>query len=111
MQGLPAIIVGILWYALFYLRHTTAPTAGFAEFTAPAPLGRLFRRGGGAVRISALVVQVWAVALAVTGVLAVVGVVPDERAPSVLLGVTQYGVMGIGLLWLVIVWLGRGRHS
>lgn len=111
MDGLPAVVVGVLWYALFYLRHSTAPTAPFAEFQPPRPIGHIFRRGGGSLRLSALAIQLWAVALAAVGVLAMGEIVPNEQAPRLLLSIAQYGIFVVGAVWLLVIWFGRSTRK
>jgi hypothetical protein len=33
--------------------------------------------------------------------------IPRERAAGILLSVTQYGILVVGVVWLLVVWLGR----
>ena len=61
------------------------------------------------MRISAVSIQVWAVVLAVVGILALAGAIPHDEAPGVLLVVVQYGILAVGAVWLAIVWFGRSR--
>ena len=110
MDGLPAVVVGVLWYALFYLRHTTAPTAQFAEFRPPQLVRQLFRRGDGPLRLTALAIQLWAVALVGVGASAISGAIPREQAPGLLLSVAQYGIFAVGAVWLAVLWFGRSRN-
>jgi hypothetical protein len=109
VTGIPAILIGVLWYGLFYLRHSTAPTAPFAEFDMPRLIERIFRFDRGPVRAAAIAVQIWAAALAFGGALTLIEFIPPERAPSLQLAVTQYGIIAIGLLWLGIMQLSRWR--
>ena len=54
--------------------------------------------------------QLWAVVLAAVGVLAMGEIVPREQAPALLLSVAQYGIFGVGAIWLMIIWLGRSSR-
>jgi hypothetical protein len=109
MEGLPAVLVGVLWYALAYLRPLTWPTARFARLSLPMNLNRVFRVDGGELLLSALILQLWAVALIVTGLLVIGHVVPAALAPSVELAVAEYGILIVGGVWLLIIVIGRTR--
>lgn len=104
--------LGLICYAALWWSHDRGPERGGAGIVPPPPLAlrRLIRARDGPVLLFPLAMQLWALAMAIVGLLRWLAVVPETAGSEVQNALILAGgsaVLGIGLAVLII---GRARQ-